>query len=124
MGPVSVQVGLFLFLLSFALSFVVVSLYSSWLARTSPGTLFHVAVAHPHCTCSLLVFLLQGCKATGSSESPQSRYSVGLGVCKATIIHKNTNQIWTNCWESLLLFSPQTLHSVCSYTECVPMVIS
>lgn len=93
MGPVFVQVGLFLFLLSFALSFVVVvSLYSSWLARTSPGTLFHVAVAHPHCTCSLLVFLLQGYKATGSSESPQSRYSVGLGVCKATIIHKNTNQ--------------------------------
>lgn len=53
---------------------------------------FMCAVAHPHCTCSLLVFLLQGYKATGSSESPQSRYSVGLGVCKATIIHKNTNQ--------------------------------
>jgi len=92
MGPVSVQVGLFLFLLSFALLFVVVSLYNSWLACTSPGTLFHVAVAHPHCTCSLLMFLLQGYKATGSSESPQSRYSVGLGVCKATVIHKNTNR--------------------------------
>lgn len=41
--------------------------------------------------------------------------------------HNHTQEhqpTWTNCWEGLLLFSPQALDSVCSYTECVPMVIS